>query len=140
MTSDIKKEEILTAFNSWKNALTTGDPKMVASHYHPNAILLPTLSNIVRHTPEELEDYFDFFLSRDPKAEVESSYIRTYDNIATHSGIYAFVFGDGTSARTRFTFVYKWHAGQWLIIEHHSSQMPEQQEITKISTTQFSHI
>lgn len=121
----MKNEDILAVFKQWKNALSTGDSKTVASLYHPNAILLPTLSNTIRRTPKELEDYFDFFLSRNPKAEVESSYIRLYDDLATHSGIYSFVFGDGTSARTRFTFVYQWHEEKWMIIEHHSSQMPE---------------
>lgn len=126
MRADTTDEAILATFHQWKDALTTGDTKTVASLYHPNAILLPTLSNVIRRTPKELENYFDFFLARNPKAEIESSYIRFHNTLATHSGIYAFVFGDGTSARTRFTFVYTWYEGRWMIVEHHSSQMPEE--------------
>ena len=53
---------ILSLFEEWNSALQTGDPKQVAALYETKAILLPTISNKVRHNHEELKDYFVHFL------------------------------------------------------------------------------
>ena len=52
---------ISSLFEVWNNALQTGDPNKVAELYEPNAILLPTVSNKVRHNHEEIADYFVHF-------------------------------------------------------------------------------
>ena len=69
--------------------------------------MLPTLSNKVRHNHEEIKDYFVHFIAKKPNCTVEEENIRIDGAIAINSGIYAFAFGDGSSARARFTFVYK---------------------------------
>ena len=112
-------------FEVWNNALQTGDPKKVAELYEPNAILLPTVSNKVRHNHEEIADYFVHFLAKGPEGKVDESNVRTFGDIAINSGVYTFTFKDGSSVQARFSYVYRWNGQDWRIIEHHSSAMPE---------------
>ena len=116
---------IAALFEEWNTALQTGEPKNVTALYESNAILLPTISNQVRHNHEEIEDYFIHFLAKGPKGVINESNIRTFGNITINSGIYTFTFSDGNSVQARFTYVYRWNGQRWLIVEHHSSALPE---------------
>ena len=119
--NEIIKEQI----SRWNTKLQTGNPEEVITCYSDKAILLPTLSNQVRHNHDEIKDYFVNFLAKKPVCSVEEHNVRIYGNVALNSGVYAFSFGDGSSARARFTFVYELINNNWQIIEHHSSAMPE---------------
>jgi uncharacterized protein (TIGR02246 family) len=121
----MREEEIKALFDEWNNALQTGDPAQVAALYAPNGILLPTLSNQVRHNHEEIADYFVHFLAKGPTGTIDESNVRIFGQLAINSGIYTFSFKDGSSAQARFTFAYHWNGERWLIAEHHSSLMPE---------------
>ena len=116
---------VSSLFEVWNNALQTGDPIKVAELYEPNAILLPTVSNKVRHNHEEIVDYFVHFLAKGPEGKVDESNVRTFGDIAINSGVYTFTFKDGSSVQARFSYVYRWNGQDWRIIEHHSSAMPE---------------
>ena len=116
---------ILSLFEKWNSALQTGEPKQVAALYKDSAILLPTVSNKVRHNRQEIEDYFVQFLEKGPQGKIDESNIRIYGDTAINSGLYTFSFNDGIQVQARFTFVYRCNGVDWHIIEHHSSQMPE---------------
>ena len=116
---------IASLFEVWNNALQTGDPKKVAKLYETNAILLPTVSNKVRHNHEEIADYFVHFLAKGPVGKIDESNVRTFGDVAINSGVYTFTFKDGSSVQARFSYVYRWNGQEWRIIEHHSSAMPE---------------
>lgn len=118
-------ETILSLFDEWNKALQTGEPKNVAALYEGNAVLLPTVSNKVRHNHDEIEDYFVAFLAKGPVGKIDEANIRTFGELAINSGIYTFSFKDGSSVQARFTFVYRWNGSRWMIVEHHSSKMPE---------------
>lgn len=49
-------------------------------------------------------------------------------DMVSNSGIYTFTSGvDGSTVQARYTFVYaKQPDGEWLILTHHSSEMPEE--------------
>ncbi len=117
--------EITALFTAWNEALATRDPKAVVALYASDAVLLPTLSSRVRRDHEGIEDYFAMFLARGPHGVIDESVIRRFGNVAINSGIYTFTFDDGTSAQARFTLVYERRDGEWMIIEHHSSFMPD---------------
>ena len=122
------KNKISDQFVIWNNALQTGDPDNVVACYAPDAILLPTVSAKVRHNHEEIRDYFVHFLAKKPNGRITEDNIRLYDNIAINSGLYTFSLAEnGTRAdvAARFTFVYRKSEDGWLIIEHHSSILPE---------------
>jgi uncharacterized protein (TIGR02246 family) len=117
--------EITSLFDQWNAALQTGEPKNVAALYETNAILLPTVSNKVRHNHAEIEDYFVAFLAKGPKGTIDESNVRTFGDVAINSGVYTFAFADGATVQARFTYVYRWNGQDWKIVEHHSSAMPE---------------
>jgi len=87
--------------------------------------VLPTVSNQVRHNHAEIEDYFVHFLTKGPKGVIDESNVRVFGEIAINSGVYTFTFNDQAVVQARFTFVYRFNGKKWMIIEHHSSQMPE---------------
>lgn len=58
------KAEVARLFDRWNNSLQTGDSKQVVANYAPESILLPILSNKVRGTAAEKEDYFRHFFRR----------------------------------------------------------------------------
>ena len=121
----MSQNDILSLFETWNSALQTGEPKNVAALYETNAILLPTVSNKVRHNHEEIADYFVNFLAKGPVGKIDESNVRTFGDIAINSGVYTFTFKDGSAVQARFTYVYRWNGQDWKIIEHHSSKMPE---------------
>ena len=121
----MNKTEIASLFEKWNNAIKTGDPKKVTDLYESDAILLPTISNKVRHNHQEIEDYFVQFQENNPKGKIDESNIRNLGSTTIHSGLYTFTFKDDSTVQARFTFVYQWNGQDWKIIEHHSSQMPE---------------
>lgn len=116
---------VIALFDGWNAALQTGDPENVAVLYASDAILVPTMSNRVRHNHEEIKDYFLGFLKRDPSGIIDEANVRLFGDIAINSGRYTFSFGNGESVPARFTFVYARQGEKWLIAEHHSSGMPE---------------
>jgi uncharacterized protein (TIGR02246 family) len=117
--------EILALFEQWNNALQTHIPKNITALYKDNAVLLPTISNNVCRSHQEIEDYFINFMALGPVGKIDLANIRIFDRIAINSGVYTFTFKDGKTVEARFTFVYQWDGRRWLIISHHSSQMPE---------------
>ena len=121
MTND----QITSLFDKWNQALATKDAKKVTALYAEDAILLPTLSNQVRHNQEEIQDYFEHFLKKSPTGRLNHSNVRIFGDIAINSGVYTFAFSNGEEAQARFTFVYRKYGEAWKIIEHHSSKMPE---------------
>ena len=122
----MNENEILALFDRWNAALQTGDPKQVAALYDGvDGVLLPTVSNQVRHNHAEIEDYFVHFLAKGPKGAIDESNVRIFGDLAINSGVYTFAFSNGDRVQARFTYVYKQVDGEWLIVEHHSSAMPE---------------
>jgi len=121
----VNTNEIAALFDKWNEALQTGEPKAVAALYETNGILLPTVSNKVRHNHEEIEDYFVHFLAKGPVGKVDEANIRTFGDVTINSGVYTFTFKDGAQVTARYTYVYRWNGQDWKIVEHHSSQMPE---------------
>ena len=117
--------EIAALFDRWNASLATGNPDDVAANYAADAILLPTVSNKVRHNPAEIRDYFVHFLEKKPKGKIVERNIRfPAPNVAIDSGLYVFD-TTGGQVPARYTFVYRKVGGTWLIAEHHSSAMPE---------------
>ncbi|NKE60093.1 SgcJ/EcaC family oxidoreductase [Lentzea sp. PSKA42] len=122
-------DQIKALFTDWNAALATGDAQKVADRYAPNAVLLPTVSNQVRSTRAEIVDYFEHFLQGKPSGTILDSHIAVLDaDDAIDAGTYRFALtkdGKPSTVDARYTFVYEKIDGKWLIVNHHSSAMPE---------------
>ncbi len=121
--------DIAKLFDRWNSSLKTRKPSEVVKNYASDAILLPTISNKVRHNSQEMKDYFEHFLQQKPVGKIDEQNIRIYCDVAIDSGRYTFSIVDknGTKSKVkaRYTFVYRKIGDKWLIEEHHSSTMPE---------------
>ncbi|WP_202919122.1 SgcJ/EcaC family oxidoreductase [Saccharothrix deserti] len=120
-------QEVEALFTGWNQALATGDAQKVADLYAPDGVLLPTLSNNVRSDRAEIVDYFQHFLENKPSGEILERHVKVLGpNAAIDAGIYRFTFAkDGSKVEARYTYAYEKVGGKWLIVNHHSSAMPE---------------
>ncbi|HEX4873028.1 MAG TPA: SgcJ/EcaC family oxidoreductase [Nevskiaceae bacterium] len=124
-----EEREIAALFDRWNAALATGNPDAVAALYAPNAVLLPTVSNEVRDTPEKIRAYFVKFLQAKPQGTINYRQVRRLDdNTALDAGVYTFELvkdGRKQTVQARYNYLYEKVGGRWLIVNHHSSAMPE---------------
>ena len=119
-------DDVLGWFDTWNAALATLAPDQVTALYADNAVLLPTVSNQVRHNPAEIRDYFVGFLQKSPQGVIDESNVNILSEThATNSGVYTFTFGDGSTVTARFSYLYVASDTGWKILQHHSSAMPE---------------
>lgn len=125
-TADRRLAASHPVIDDWLEAVNARAVDRVCALYARDAILLPTLSDVICDSPERIEEYFASFLAR-PKlaARLSSCYVQEYSEIKIDSGIYEFEWeeedsGLKRSARARFTFVIR----DGLIVEHHSSMAP----------------
>lgn len=122
----MKEADVLGLFDQWNTALSTLNPDTVTALYADNAVLLPTVSNQVRHNHEEIRDYFVGFLQKSPQGVVDEFNVNILsDTHVTNSGVYTFTFGDGSKVSARFSYLYVASDDGWKILQHHSSAMPE---------------
>lgn len=119
------EEQVAELFERWNTSLATGEPAQVAANYQHNAVLLPTVSNEMRTDTASIEAYFVDFLAKKPVGEINNRVIRTSCNQASDVGIYTFSFDDGHQVQARYSYIYDYEDGKWLIRHHHSSAMPE---------------
>ncbi len=127
--------DIVALFDLWNGALKTQDSRQVTALYAEDGILLPTLSNQVRHNHAEINDYFVHFCQKRPVATMIESNVVIAADIATNSGTCSFELDadDGTrvTVRVRFSFAYRktednrLRGAGWEIVSHHSSVFPE---------------
>lgn len=138
LPSNAKEREIASLFDQWNAALKTGNAQQVVSLYAPDAVLQPTVSNQVRNTPALITDYFEHFLALKPVGRINYREVRQLGNdAAMDSGVYTFTLTDAKGktrdVQARYTFLYEKVGGQWKILNHHSSAMPEPQPVMHAS-------
>lgn len=127
--SDPTQAEIAALFDRWNATLATGDADKVTALYAADGVLEPTVSNQVRTSPAEIKDYFTKFLKMKPQAVINYREIRILaDGAALDTGVYTFTItkdGKVQKVHARYTYVYTKINGEWKIMNHHSSSMPE---------------
>ena len=121
----ITEAEVAALFDRWNQSLKTGRAEKVVQNYAARSILLPTVSNKLRLSAAEKEDYFVHFLENQPVGSIDMRFVDIGCNTALDAGLYTFSFAKtGTKVSGRYSFTYGWDGQQWLITSHHSSVMP----------------
>lgn len=122
----VTEQQVAALFERWNASLATGDAHKVVENYAPGSVLLPTVSNRVRVSDAEKEDYFEHFLENGPSGRIDERHIRLGCNAALDTGLYTFSFAKtGAVVKARYSYTYAFVDGRWLITSHHSSAMPE---------------
>ena len=121
----VNETEIAALFDRWNRSLATLDPDKVTANYARDAVLLPTISNTPRTNHPEIRAYFVDFLKKNPHGSIDRRFVKIGCNYAQDVGIYTFTLEGGQTVQARYTYVYEYRNGQWLIAHHHSSAMPE---------------
>lgn len=123
------EKEVLALYDLWNKTLQTRNPDDIAKLYADDANLWGTFSPDLRPGQKLIHDYFRAFMERENLgSKLLEHQIRIYDEFAINSGRYSFQWtekGKDTTLEARFSFIYRKVGGQWLIVEHHSSTMPE---------------
>ncbi|MFM8844754.1 MAG: SgcJ/EcaC family oxidoreductase [Gammaproteobacteria bacterium] len=130
------EEAVADLFRKWNLSLATLDSSKVAALYWPDAVLLPTVSNIPRTDTAAITDYFDHFLQKFPRGKILTRTVYRDCGVALDMGTYEFSLmdpaGEPSTVRARYTYAYTYRNGAWKIQHHHSSAMPE--PVTDVST------
>lgn len=146
----INEQQVAALFDRWNHSLATKDPDQVVANYADNAVLLATLANKPRINHEQIEEYFEDFLKKAPQGTINDRVIRIGCNWASDTGVYTFTLkpentssehededeGQGIAddinqqqqVQARYSFLYEYINGKWLIVHHHSSLMPHKDE------------
>ena len=124
------RDDVARATQAWAEAMTAHDMERVIALYDPEAVLWGTRSPTIRADPVKVREYFGILKTVPPsyKATLGEQHIRIYGDMAINSGAYTFseMKDDKEMLRpSRFSFVYRKRGGQWLIVDHHSSSVPE---------------
>ena len=124
------KEDVAAASMKWAGALGENDPDRVLPFYAKDAVLWGTISPTVRSNPAALREYFVNAFKALPGLKVAfgEQLIRVYGGTAVNTGYYTFSFvrdGESKTLPARYSFTYVKQGENWMIVDHHSSAMPQ---------------
>jgi hypothetical protein len=121
-----ERDDVDALFAAWQVAVSSGHPEQVVDLYDKDAILVPTLAPNPVSTQEGRFEYFSHLMQKpNLKVEINSEIYQKLDRKnAVISGLYDFKF-DGGHVPARYTFVFEKKHGNWVIVEHHSSMIPD---------------
>ena len=126
----VSQAQIESRFQVFMDAWASGDPDAVTAVFTAEPVLLPTVSNTPRGTPEGVRDYFVGFLRNRPVARIVTSTVEIDCHTASRVGLWTVTLTDpATGAKrdvqARYSFIYRFEDGAWKIDHLHSSMMPE---------------
>jgi uncharacterized protein (TIGR02246 family) len=121
------EDEVRAAAQLWIEGISLGDPDYMVALYAEDAILHGTGSPVVRAGHALIREYFAGLTARVKMNFVEPLHIRIYGDVAVNTGNYETSIGDNPPLKLRYSFVYHKVGDQWLIVDHHSSRLPEVQ-------------
>ena len=123
------RAEIAAVMQKWIDGMSRHDTDSVVALYDPEAVLWGTRSPVLRDKPELVREYFGVLRTVPPtyKATLGEQRIRVFGDVAVNTGSYTFSeVRDGKEILrpARFSMVYRYRNGRWMIVDHHSSASP----------------
>ncbi len=123
-----KTPDVKQALAVWVKAVESGTPDEIAALYDKDSVMLSAFANDPITSHSGLKAYYGKVV-REPnrKVDVMAQDVRVFGDVASNTGLYTFHYtqdGEPLELPARFTFVYVLKDGQWKIISHHSSRVP----------------
>jgi uncharacterized protein (TIGR02246 family) len=113
----------------WIAAFNRKDTKAIVSLYANDAVFFGTSSPTLRDNPDMVRDYFKSLPTLgDAVITLGEHRIQLLGRTAINTGYYtrtSMQNGKEVKNPARFTFVYAKRDGKWVIINHHSSALPQ---------------
>jgi uncharacterized protein (TIGR02246 family) len=118
------------ALQAWVDAFNSRDPKRIVARYAPTAVFWGTTAKTIATTPAQVWDYFKDAGQRPAtRVTIDSTHQRIFGDTAVISGAYTFADvkeGEQSNVRpARYTIVFRRTGDGWLIVDHHSSRVPQ---------------
>ena len=126
------QKEVNAALENWGDAIASRNPSQIVALYREDAVLLATLANQPILSQDGRMAYFGKLVKRESLRVTDwNGVVETGKDYAVANGTYVFRFkdkdGKDASVPARYTFVFTPDAkGEWRILTHHSSMLPEQ--------------
>lgn len=121
-----------SAIKNWEQAVESAKIDAIMKLYDKDAIMISTFAQAPLTKRKQIEEFYKKITANpDIKVDILESHPRQFEGMATNSGRYALSFtqeGEEVTIPARFTFVYELKNDQWMIVEQHSSRMPEGKE------------
>jgi uncharacterized protein (TIGR02246 family) len=118
------KDQVASATAAWAAAFNGKDPARIAALYDADAVFWGTGAKTIATTPTAVAEYFkEQAKFPNLRAVLGEAHIRIFGDMAINTGNYTFTFPKG-EIPARYTFVFTYRQGKWLIVEHHSSRVP----------------
>lgn len=125
------RADVEAATGKWIDAFNRKSVSGIVALYATDAVLFGTSSPVLRDSPGLVQEYFkDLPALGDAVITVEEHRVQVLGDIAISTGFYTRSSRqNGGTVRNpaRFSFVYQKRNGQWLIVNHHSSALPQPQ-------------
>jgi hypothetical protein len=123
------RADVEAATARWIDAFNRKSTPDIVALYAADAVFFGTTSPVLRDAPALVQDYFkDLPALGSARISLGEHRVQMLGTVAISTGFYSRVsMQDGREVRNpaRFTFVYQKRGAQWLIINHHSSALPE---------------
>ena len=121
--------QIAAATDEWRAAYDSREPTRITAQYAAGAALWGTNLKLIATTPSAVAEYFKDAPDRpDARVVFGEQNIRVYGDFALNSGTYTFKGvrdGKPSSTPARYSFAFRRQESKWLIIDHHSSRLPQ---------------
>lgn len=126
MTS--QKQSVMQAGNAWAAAINARNAQQITALYDPHAYLYATFQNLLDNQQAIYKYFKKLVAHQNLKVKFIKEHIRLYGETAINSGLYDFSYdenGKHVDVPARYTFVYAETPKGWMIVDHHSSVLPE---------------
>ncbi len=135
----VTKDQIVALSDKWDKALTAGQVDEITALYADEAVLLPLMSTEPRKGRPAIRSYFEQYIKRHPQGGVNTRSIMVGCNTASDIGTYVYRLtgrrkGTREAVGGRYTTVYEFRGGQWLIVQQQASMAPDAVKPAPVST------
>jgi uncharacterized protein (TIGR02246 family) len=122
-------KDVEATTQQWIAAMNRKSTADVVALYAKDAVFFGTTSPVLRDTPALVNEYFKNLPNLgDSTMSMGEHRVQVFGDVAINTGYYIRASKqDGKEVKNpaRFTFVYQLRQGKWMIVEHHSSVLPE---------------